>query len=130
MWFSLVLGRLLTLYSSCCWHFFSILIYVDDLLITGNSLSSITKFKRYLSSFFHINDFRHFKVFLGLEVTYNPRGIFFCQHKYTLKIILEVAGLSEAYPTTSTPIEPNHQLANTVGPPFSLLDRYIVLSTS
>lgn len=57
-------------------NFLSILIYVDDFLITGNSLSSIAKFEKYLSSCFHMKDLGSLKYFLGLEVARNFTGIF------------------------------------------------------
>lgn len=41
---------------------------MDDLFITGNSLSSITKFKKYLNSCFHMKDLGTLKYFLGFEV--------------------------------------------------------------
>lgn len=108
-------------YSLFTYHigdvFLSILIYVNDLLITGNSLSSIIKFKAY-----HMKDLGTLKYFLGLEVACNLTNIFLCQRKYTLEIIFE-AGFSSAKPAY-TLMEPNHHLAKTVGPIFTSSDRY------
>lgn len=57
--------------------FLCVLIYVDDLLITGNSLAAITKFREYLSSYFHMKDLGPLKYFLGIEVAQNPfRNLF------------------------------------------------------
>lgn len=49
------------------------------------------------------------KYFLGVEVARGPEGIFLCQRKYALDIVLEV-GLLGAKPV-SVPLEQNHQLA-------------------
>ena len=49
------------------------------------------------------------KYFLGLEVARNSDGIYLCQSKYALDIILE-AGLLGAKPV-SIPLDPNHNLA-------------------
>jgi hypothetical protein len=45
-----------------------ILIYVDDLIITGNSQSATQQFKEYLASCFHMKDLGPLKYFLGIEV--------------------------------------------------------------
>lgn len=56
-----------------------ILVYVDDLIISGNSPSSITDFKDYLSACFHMKDLGSLKYFLGLEVARSPDGFYVCQ---------------------------------------------------
>lgn len=48
--------------------FLCILIYVDDLLISGNNAAFIAKFKAYLSSCFHMKDLSFLKLFLGIEI--------------------------------------------------------------
>lgn len=55
-------------YSLLTYHkddiFLCVLFYIDDLLITGNSLSSVLDFKTYLSSCFYMKDLRVPKIFL------------------------------------------------------------------
>ncbi|KAL2922825.1 Retrovirus-related Pol polyprotein from transposon TNT 1-94 [Bienertia sinuspersici] len=92
----------------------SILVYVDDLIISGNNSSAISAFKEYLSSCFHMKDLGLLKYFLGIEVARSNEGIFLCQRKYTLDIIAET-GLLGARPATF-PIEQNHTLATADGP--------------
>ncbi|GJV64965.1 ribonuclease H-like domain-containing protein [Tanacetum coccineum] len=48
--------------------FLALLIYVDDIIITGNSVFEIEKFKVFLKSKFMIKDLGKLKYFLGIEV--------------------------------------------------------------
>lgn len=100
-------------YSLFTYHvgdiFLYVLIYVDDLLIIGNSFPVITKFKTALSTTFRMKDLGTLKYFLSIEVARNVEGINLCQWKYTLEMVSEV-GLTGTKPV-STPIEPNHKLA-------------------
>lgn len=95
---------------------------MDDLLIMGNSLFSVLKFKEYLHTCFSMKDLGTLKYFLGIEVTRSSSGCFLCQRKYTLELISET-GLLGAKPT-STPIEPNHNLTKSTSSLFHLPDRY------
>lgn len=45
-----------------------VLIYVDDLLVCGNDMKVVAKFKEYLSKCFHMKDLGKLKYFLGIEV--------------------------------------------------------------
>ncbi|RVW44971.1 Retrovirus-related Pol polyprotein from transposon RE1 [Vitis vinifera] len=47
--------------------FIAILIYVDDILITGNDPVSIVATKKFLHSHFHLKDLGDLKYFLGIE---------------------------------------------------------------
>ena len=87
----------------------SILVYVDDLIISGNDSSAISDFKKYLRDCFHMKDLGLLKYFLGIEVARSNEGIFLCQRKYALDIITET-GLLGARPA-KFPIEQNHTLA-------------------
>ncbi|CAM8944482.1 unnamed protein product [Rhodiola kirilowii] len=98
------------------------LVYVDDLIIAGNDSSSITRFKDYLHSCFHMKDLGILKYFLGLEIAHGKDGLFVSQRKYALDILSE-AGLLGAKPT-DFPLPPNHDLANASGPVYAHADRY------
>lgn len=91
-----------------------VLVYVDDLIITGSSAKSMIEFKGYLSSCFHMKDLGPLKYFLGIEVARNSTGIYLCQRKYTLDIITET-GLLGAKPATF-PLETNHKLPLSTSP--------------
>ena len=91
-----------------------ILIYVDDLIITGSCDSTTQAFKDYLSECFHMKDLVPLKYFLGIEVARNKKGIYFCQRKYVLDILNE-AGLLGAKPT-SFPLEHHHHLSTSESP--------------
>ncbi|GJY27053.1 retrovirus-related pol polyprotein from transposon RE2, partial [Tanacetum coccineum] len=67
----------------------NVLVYVDDLIISGNDSKAITQFKTYLSDRFHMKDLGTLKYFLGVEVARAQDGIFLCQRKYALDIICE-----------------------------------------
>ncbi|XP_056844130.1 retrovirus-related Pol polyprotein from transposon RE1 isoform X2 [Raphanus sativus] len=90
-----------------------ILVYVDDLIISGNSPPAIKTFKTYLSTCFHMKDLGALKYFLGLEVARSPQGIYLSQRKYTLDIITE-CGLLGCKPAGS-PMDQNHKLAKATG---------------
>lgn len=85
------------------------LVYVDDLIVTGNNSTEIGQFKTYLHACFHMKDLGKLKYFLGVEVAQSATGIFLCQRKYALDIIDE-KGLLGAKPAF-TPLEQNHHLA-------------------
>lgn len=99
----------------------NVLIYVDDMIISGNNLAAITSFKNYLSMCFHMKDLGILKYFLGIEVARNQEGIFLCQRKYTLDIKSEV-GLLGAKPA-SFPMEQNHKLAQSTSPLVDNVER-------
>lgn len=105
--------------------FLCVLICIGDLLINGNYIASITKFKNYLNSYFHMKDLGTIKYFLRIEIARNSSSIYLCQRKYTLEIISEI-GLTGAKPV-STSIEPNHQLTKSSRPLFDMPDRYRIL---
>jgi hypothetical protein len=93
-----------------------VLVYVDDLIITGDNHDAITDFKAYLHDCFYMKDLGILKYFLGVEVARSSAGIFLCQRKYTLDIIAET-GLMGAKPS-NVPIEQNHRLTLTTSGSF------------
>ncbi|CAA7024972.1 unnamed protein product [Microthlaspi erraticum] len=86
-----------------------VLVYVDDLIISGNSPTAIQTFKEYLSTCFHMKNLGPVKYFLGIEVARSPTGIYLCQRKYATDIVEEM-GLLGCRPAGS-PIDQNHKLA-------------------
>lgn len=88
---------------------FTYVIYVDDLIITGNQPASVEFFKTYLASCFKMKDLGLLRFFLGIEVARNRTGMYLTQRKYALEII-EDTGLLNSKPATF-PVEQNHKLA-------------------
>jgi hypothetical protein len=85
-----------------------LLVYVDDVIICGNSINEINSMKRALHTSFKIKDLGLLKYFLGIEVAHSKLGITLCQRKYCLDL-LEDSGLIDTKPI-STPSDPSHKL--------------------
>ena len=66
-----------------------LIIYVDDMIVTGNDLTEMSKLKDYLSSEFDMKDLGRLKYFLGIEVNCSKQGIFVSQRKYVLDLLGE-----------------------------------------
>jgi len=67
----------------------TLLVYVDDVVLTGNSIAEINAVKAHLHSRFHIKDLGPIKYFLGLEVSRSLDGLILNQRKYCLDLISE-----------------------------------------
>ncbi|GKA43534.1 ribonuclease H-like domain-containing protein, partial [Tanacetum coccineum] len=67
--------------------FLALLVYVDDIIITGNNVAEIEKFKIFLKSKFMIKDLGKFKYFLGIKVVDTNKGICLNQRKYVLDLL-------------------------------------------
>ncbi|KAI3681339.1 hypothetical protein L6452_36130 [Arctium lappa] len=93
-----------------------LLLYVDDMIITGSDSTGIANLKTSLSSCFEMKDLGSLHYFLGLEVLTDPSGIYLCQAKYTSDL-LSKAGITDNK-TASTPLEHNLHLAPNAGPPL------------
>ncbi|XP_026431504.1 uncharacterized protein LOC113328696 [Papaver somniferum] len=52
----------------------NVLVYVDDLIVAGNNLVEINKFKTYLGQCFKMKDLGKLKYFLGLEIARSKQG--------------------------------------------------------
>ncbi|RVW35720.1 Retrovirus-related Pol polyprotein from transposon RE1 [Vitis vinifera] len=71
-----------------------ILVYVDDLIITGDDVEEICRTKENLSVCFEMKELGQLKHFLGLEVDRTHEGIFLYQQKYA-KDLLKKFGMLE-----------------------------------
>ena len=69
--------------------FIILLVYVDDIILTGNSETKIKKVKDFLSSKFRIKDLGLLQFFLGIEIIKINKGLCLCQRKYTLELLHE-----------------------------------------
>ena len=82
-----------------------LLVYVDDIIITGTDCSLITKLQQRLHATFHMKDLSQLTYFLGLEVHYRSHGLFVNQHKY-IQDLITLAGLEDTS-SVDTPMEVN-----------------------
>ncbi|KAK9059410.1 hypothetical protein SSX86_022030 [Deinandra increscens subsp. villosa] len=90
--------------------FVVLLVYVDDIIITGNNMHEITNIKRMLQSKFLIKDLGELKYFLGIEVIKTGSGLCLTQRKYCLDLLAEY-GLTGCKPV-NTPIELNYVVSS------------------
>ncbi|GJW18123.1 ribonuclease H-like domain-containing protein [Tanacetum coccineum] len=74
--------------------FLALLVYVDDIIITSNSVSEIEEFKVFLKSKFMIKDLGKLKYFLRIEVVDTDKGICLNQRKYVLDLLSEYGMLA------------------------------------
>ncbi|KAL0435806.1 UNVERIFIED_CONTAM: Retrovirus-related Pol polyprotein from transposon RE1 [Sesamum radiatum] len=79
-----------------------LLVYVDDILVTGPSLTDIQFVKDHLHQLFTIKDIGVVRYFLGLEIARGSSGIYVAQTKYIMDIVKD-SGLLEAK-AVSTPL--------------------------
>ncbi|GKA75458.1 retrovirus-related pol polyprotein from transposon RE1, partial [Tanacetum coccineum] len=79
--------------------FTAVLVYVDDMLITGNSNSEIICLKASLDYKFTIKDLGLAKYFLGIEICKTQHGTHLNQMKYIFDLLSD-AGLTGAKPAT------------------------------
>lgn len=93
-----------------------LLVYVDDIIITGNEPSSLQALISRVRKEFAIKDLGRLSYFLGLEVSYPDAGLFLSQAKYA-RDILDRANLLDSKPV-STPLAPGVTFT-TKGTPFS-----------
>lgn len=91
----------------------AVLIYVDDMIITGNDAKAIQDLKLFLHQQFHIKDLGYLKYFLGLEVARSKAGIVISQRKYTLEILDDVGFLGVQ--PVDFPMEQSLKLTNNQG---------------
>jgi hypothetical protein len=64
-----------------------LLLYVDDIIITGNQPTAIQTLLTQLSQKFDIKDLGPLKYFLGLQIEYRYFGFFVHQHKYASNLL-------------------------------------------
>ena len=90
-----------------------LVVYVDDILMTGNNESYIASIKKELGKSFEMTDLGYVQYYLGIEVTQHPKSIFLSQKKY-IGDLLNRFGMTELNPLT-TPMKQNVKLTSIEG---------------
>ncbi|CAN0876377.1 Retrovirus-related Pol polyprotein from transposon TNT 1-94 [Linum grandiflorum] len=90
-----------------------LLLYVDDMILTGDDVNGIAAVKKVLHDSFKLKDLGTLSYFLGLEIQRSTRRIFVSQRKY-ISELLEEAHHSTCTPV-STPMEVNLKLSREDG---------------
>ena len=85
-----------------------LLVYVDDIIITGNDEFGVSFLSSELAKAFEIKPLGRLRYFLGIEVAYSPQGIFISQHKYIMDLLKETK-MNHCKPS-AVPIDPNIKL--------------------
>ena len=81
-----------------------LIVYVDDIILTGDHVDEIARIKVALGKEFEVKDLGDLKYFLGMEVARSKKGIYVSQRKYIVDL-LEETGMLGCSPEL-TPIIP------------------------
>jgi hypothetical protein len=114
-------------------RFTALLVYVDDIVLSGNDYAEIQHVKQFLDKKILKKDLGKLRFFLGLEISRSKNGISVNQRKYTLEL-LEDSGHMAVKPS-STPYDPSLKLHNSDSLPYhdessyrSLIGRLLYLT--
>ena len=99
-----------------------LLLYVDDIVLTGSDSSLLSTFISTLGVEFEIKDLGPLHYFLGIEVTSLHSGIHLSQTRYTVDL-LNRSSMTDCKPC-STPVSAKTQLSTLEGEPLSDLTEY------
>ena len=86
-----------------------LIVYVNDIILTGDDSEEILSLKRLLATEFEIKDLGTLRYFLGMEVARSKEGIVISQRKYILDLLSET-GLLGCKPA-DTPMDPTKRLS-------------------
>jgi hypothetical protein len=98
------------------------LLYIDDMIITGDDPEYISFVKGRLSDQFLMSDRGPLRYFLGIEISSTPEGFFLPQEKY-IQDLFDRASLTD-HRTAETPMKLNIHLIPTDGEPLEDPTRY------
>ncbi|XP_062118419.1 uncharacterized mitochondrial protein AtMg00810-like [Humulus lupulus] len=90
-----------------------VLIYVDDIIVTGNDLKKLQDFTTQLNNIFSLKDLGPLHYFLGIEVHRDETGLYLSQAKYIKELLTrtEMLHLKQC----STPMTVGKALSKTDG---------------
>nr|CAN79672.1 hypothetical protein VITISV_012210 [Vitis vinifera] len=99
-----------------------LVVYVDDIDITGSDQDDIQKLKQHLFTHFQTKNLGKLKYLLGIEIAQSSSGVVLSQRKYALDILKET-GMLDCKPI-DTPMDPNVKLVLGQGEPLGDPRRY------
>jgi hypothetical protein len=99
-----------------------LVVYVDDLFITGNNEIYVASIKKELKKGFEMTYLGHIHYYLGIEVIHNPKYIFISQKNY-IGELLNKFGMAECN-LVSIPMEQNLKLTSKEGNEFEDANKY------
>ena len=94
-----------------------LLLYVDDIIITGSATVSISDVIQALTTEFDIKDLGPLHYFLGIQITSNSAGSFLSQTKYVQDLLVK-AEMIDAKPCDTSCL-PYNRLLKEDGAPYS-----------
>ncbi|KAG8484033.1 hypothetical protein CXB51_023002 [Gossypium anomalum] len=99
-------------------HILYVLVYVDDIVITGSSVDEINCFVQQLHNMFALKDMGELHYFLGIEVSRFPSGsLHLCQRKY-IRELLARSSMTDAK-SVPTPMVSSSMLSKDEGDPIA-----------
>ena len=99
-----------------------LIVYVDEIIITGNDNKEARKLESHLTQHFEVKNLGPLKYFLGIEIAHSKKGLLITQQKYRLDLLDETKHLQ--CHTNDTPIEVNHNLTLNKGDPRIEMNSY------
>ncbi|XP_062113202.1 uncharacterized mitochondrial protein AtMg00810-like, partial [Humulus lupulus] len=93
--------------------FIALLVYVDDIIITGPNITVLHSLQNSLHQKFKLKALGNLQYFLGFEIARKQDNLFLSQRKYTLQL-LEDTGYTGSKPS-KTPMDPKLKLNNEDG---------------
>ena len=117
-----------TSYHSVFYHHTSseqciyLIVYVDNIVITGSDHDGIRKLKQHLFSHFQTKDLGKLKYFMGIETAQSNSSVVMSQRKYVLDILEEIGMLN--YKPVDIPMDPNVKFVPEQGEPLRDPRRY------
>ena len=68
-----------------------LIVYVDNMIVTGSKFTKIEKLWSYLAKEFEMKHLGALKCFVGIEVSRSKQGLFVSKQKYTLNLLVEIS---------------------------------------
>lgn len=103
-------------------HIIILLVYVDDVILAGTSLSEFEHIKQFLHNAFKIKDLGILKYFLGLEVDNSKERITISHRKYCMDLLKYIRFL--ALKPIDTPLNPSIKLYQDNSKPLEYITVY------